>query len=41
MTTENQAWQSPINPGHQCQITDVETSKADTSMQELPKAAIF
>jgi len=32
MTTENQAWQPLINPAHQCQLTDFELLKADTSI---------
>jgi len=32
MNTENQAWQPPINPEHQCQTTDLKTLKADTSI---------
>jgi hypothetical protein len=32
MNTENQAWQPPINPEYQCQTTDLETLKADTSI---------
>jgi hypothetical protein len=32
MNTENKAWQLPQNPEHQCHDTDLETSKADTSI---------
>jgi hypothetical protein len=38
MNTENQAWQPPINPEHQCQITDLKTLKADTSISSRPFA---
>jgi hypothetical protein len=32
MITENTAWQLPENPEHQCQLTDRQTLKADTSI---------
>jgi hypothetical protein len=35
MNTENRAWQPPINPEHQCQIADLKTLKADTSISSL------
>jgi hypothetical protein len=32
MNTENQTWQPPKKPEHQCQLTDLKTLKADTSI---------
>nr|NYU06515.1 hypothetical protein [Pseudomonas sp. SbOxS1] len=42
MNTENQAWQPPKIAEHQCQLTVLETIKADTTISfRLPGNFIF
>jgi hypothetical protein len=38
MNTENKAWQLLIKAEHQCQLTDSELLKADTSISSRPFA---